>query len=65
MTETVTGSTRQGTDAALARYAVRLGDDALVLAQQLCRWITRALPSRRTWRSPTSRSTWSAMPGHC
>ncbi|KLJ00680.1 1,2-phenylacetyl-CoA epoxidase subunit PaaC [Streptomyces albidoflavus] len=42
MTETVTGSTRQGTDAALARYAVRLGDDALVLAQQLCRWITRA-----------------------
>ncbi|KDR62117.1 1,2-phenylacetyl-CoA epoxidase subunit PaaC [Streptomyces albidoflavus] len=42
MTETVTGPARQGTDTALARYAVRLGDDALVLAQQLCGWITRA-----------------------
>ncbi len=44
MTETVTGPARQGTDTALARYAVRLGDDALVLAQQLCGWITRETP---------------------
>lgn len=26
----------------LARYTLRLGDDALVLAQRLCQWITRA-----------------------
>lgn len=31
-----------GTDADLAVHLVRLGDDALVLGQRLCQWITRA-----------------------
>ncbi|MFJ4694319.1 1,2-phenylacetyl-CoA epoxidase subunit PaaC [Streptomyces sp. NPDC088766] len=38
-TPTVPGA---GTDADLALHLLRLGDDALVLGQRLCQWITRA-----------------------
>lgn len=41
MREPVTTTTR-AQDADLAELALRLGDDALVLGQRLCRWITRA-----------------------
>jgi ring-1,2-phenylacetyl-CoA epoxidase subunit PaaC len=41
MREPVTTTTRPR-DADLAELALRLGDDALVLGQRLCQWITRA-----------------------
>ena len=42
---------------ATVTYAVRLGDDALILSQRLGEWISRAPSWRRTSPSPTSRST--------
>ncbi|UPZ26369.1 phenylacetate-CoA oxygenase subunit PaaC [Streptomyces sp. LRE541] len=39
---TTTAGTTVGTDADLAVHLLRLGDDALVLGQRLCQWITRA-----------------------
>ncbi|CAM5540143.1 MULTISPECIES: 1,2-phenylacetyl-CoA epoxidase subunit PaaC [Streptomyces] len=42
MADTAATRPEQVTEAALARYTLRIGDDALVLAQRLCRWITRA-----------------------
>ena len=49
--------------AAVAGYALRLGDDALILAQRLARVDRRPRrSSKRTSRWPTSRSTCSARP---
>jgi ring-1,2-phenylacetyl-CoA epoxidase subunit PaaC len=42
VTTTSDAPARPSTDADLARHLLRLGDDALVLGQRLCQWITRA-----------------------
>ena len=46
-------------------YALRLGDDALILSHRLAEWAARAPGSRRTSRSPTSGSTCSGRRGCC
>ncbi len=40
--DTAATGTTVGTDADLAVHLLRLGDDALILGQRLCQWITRA-----------------------